>query len=414
MQSQNEDYSKTKHGDDVADEMKRQIGFNADDAARLASLNPLVAPHIAGIVRRFYDHILQQPGMRRILTRDDVNLTGLHALFADWLSDLFRGDYGPAYFEKRSRIGRRHVVVGLPQHYMVTAVEIMRREIERVVLGADPPDCNAKLQSLYRLLTLELGIMLESYKRRYAALVQENERALVEARLTRAERLAEIGQLAASLAHEIKNPLAGISGAIQIIRDDLGPHHVHREIIGEILGQINRLDAVVKDLLVYARPSPARLALCDLNDLVRRVLSAMREESTMKRARITFQPAKDAPPIHADESKMEQLILNLLLNAAQAVHDGGRIQVSTESDGDRIRLVVHDDGCGMTDEVRRRAFEPFFTTKARGTGLGLPMCKTIVDDHGGRITLNGETGTGVRVIVDLPAGNATTSLPLGA
>ncbi len=386
----------------VFEEMKRQIGFDEEDCRQLRALRPVFDAHASSVVDKFYAELLSHPGMRTVLERDDVEVDRLRRTLAEWIMELTSGKYDARYWEKRSRIGRTHVRINLPQHYMLSAMEIIRQELQGLIDAAGFPDREAKSRSLDKMLTLELGMMLESYKERYAAGVMQAERSRVEEKLSRTEHLAEIGQLAASLAHEIKNPLAGISGAIQIIRDGMDPDYKHREIIHEILSQINRLDAVVKDLLVYSRPVPPRLAFCNLDSVARRVMTFMCDESAVKRAKLEFVASGENVRVQADESRIEQLILNLLLNASQASPPGGVVRLRTEADGEWVKLIVEDQGPGMDESVRQRAFEPFFTTKAKGTGLGLPICKNIVESHGGRISLHPADGGGTRAVVEFP------------
>jgi signal transduction histidine kinase len=154
------------------------------------------------------------------------------------------------------------VQVGLPQQYMFAAMQVVWEELERGIRRQGVKDAAAKLASLHKLLTLELAVMLDSYKQSYSEQIRQTEREAVQERLTEARHLAQIGHLAASLAHEIKNPLAGISGAIQVIRDSMKPNEPHRPILDEVLRQVIRLDGTVKDLLVNARPKPPRFRPC--------------------------------------------------------------------------------------------------------------------------------------------------------
>jgi len=232
--------------------------------------------------------------------------------------------------------------------------------------------------------------------------VRATERSAVEEKLTRAEHLAEIGQLAASLAHEIKNPLAGISGAIQVMRDAMEPGNPHHPIVTEILGQIRRLDATVKDLLQYARPMPPRATRFRIGDAVTRVLTVLREEPALHGVSIEHDSAGGDTIVRADDAQIEQLLMNLLINAAHASNPGNTIRLEAERHGRFVRLRVADQGAGMTPAVRDQAFEAFFTTKAKGTGLGLSICRRIVEEHGGRIRLESEPGQGTIVTVDLP------------
>ena len=285
---------------------------------------------------------------------------------------------------------------------MLAGVEFLRQELVRVVRRNNLPQPEAKLASLHKLLALDSGLMLESYKEAYSARVRETERNLVQDKLTRAEHLAEIGSLAASIAHEVKNPLAGISGAIQVIRKGLEPDDPRRPIIAEVLGQIDRLDSAVKDLLLYARPNPPRIRQCDLDAIINRMLKLLGTEPDLQPVRVDYQSDRDLPPLPADEAQIEQVLMNLLLNAAQASREGDTISINVAANDSFLRLVLRDNGRGMDEIVRRRMFEPFFTTKARGTGLGLSICRKIVEAHHGRIDIETELGEGTTVTVDLP------------
>lgn len=384
------------------DEMKDYVGFDARDAANLRALGPAVEPYIPQTVDRFYREIHRQPGARQVLSGGPAQLARLRKQLHQWVKMLFCGRYDEAYWERRYRIGHAHVRAGLPQHYMFTAMEVIRQELERAVLAAALPNPQEKLSSLYKLLSLELATMLESYRESYSEQVRQMERSAVQERLTQTEHLARIGQLAASLAHEIKNPLAGISGAIQVIRDGLPADDPRRPILAEILRQINRLDGTVKDLLVYARPQPPRFQRCELNRVVERVLAVLRREPEAQRVRYELHNDPPVPPLEADENQLEQLLFNLLMNAAHASTDGAAVRLRAAVSGDMVRLDVEDSGTGMDAETCRRAFEPFFTTKARGTGLGLSICDRIVRAHGGSISIQSALRRGTTVTVRLP------------
>jgi signal transduction histidine kinase len=284
---------------------------------------------------------------------------------------------------------------------LLQAVLAVWQELGQLIRSQPVSGKSAKLASLHKLLTIETGLMLESYRESQIAQVRQVERDAMQARLREAEQLAQIGQLAASLAHEIKNPLAGISGAIQVIRASLKESDPHWPVLGEVLRQISRLDRSVKDLLVYARPKPPQYQRCDLRRAMERVLTLLRKEPEFERVRFEHRIPAGVPPIAADEHQLEQLLMNLLLNAAQASPSGGVVRLLTAAQDGRVRVVVEDRGCGMTLEVARRAMEPFFTTKARGTGLGLPICQKIVEAHGGTLSIHSVPGEGTEVTVEL-------------
>jgi len=386
----------------ILDEMKRFLGFGAADAANLAGLADVVAPHLPRVVERFYEAINSSPQTRRVISGGSDQLERLKSQLQRWLETLFGGVYDEAYAAQRETIGRIHVRVGLPQHFMFAAMEVVREELEAVVRRSGVPDLEEKVRSICRVLSLETAMMLESYKSAYTQRVRQLEHDAMAERVSRVERLAEIGQLAASLAHEIKNPLAGISGAIQVIRGDLKAADPHRRVLDDVLRQIDRLDRTVKDLLTFARPQAPRFKPCRLKDTIDRVIGLLRQEPALK-GLVVDHPNPIAETLAVDEHQIEQLLMNLLLNAAQAsAAAGARVELRSAVDGEEVVIAIRDQGQGMDEETRRRAFEPFFTTKARGTGLGLSICQRIVSAHGGAMRLESEPGRGTLVEVRLP------------
>jgi signal transduction histidine kinase len=386
--------------DSLFEEMRRRIGFRSSDAENIRSLAQYTLPAREQLADTFYEWLFSDPQALRIFTGGAEQRARQRRVFVKWYEELFGGVYDEAYFRSRLSIGHTHVRVRLPQHYMFMAMEFVWQETKTILLSAAVPEdeLHRKLASFHKLLALELAMMLESYKESYTSKIREEERTVAEEKLTRSEHLATIGQLAASLAHEIKNPLAGISGAIQVIRDGMHADDPHRAIIHEILGQIDRLDAAVKDLLVYSRPRPPKLSPCDLSNVMVLMVKLMRDAHLFKHIPIDFQQPEALPQIAADTGHLEQLIMNLLMNAAQACRDGQQIRVELAAEGDRVRMSIIDSGSGM-DEI---AFEPFFTTKAKGTGLGLPICKKIVDAHNAVISLESRPERGTRVTVEFP------------
>jgi hypothetical protein len=378
------------------------IAFGEQDARNLRDLAPLVQPAASRIVETFYKHISTHPTTRIVLADRDAGGVRLREALTSWIRHLFCGTYDGNYFEKCAGVGRTHVSVGLGQHLMLAGLEIIRQELVQVIRRSVPPNLEEKLASLHKLLALDAAVTLEAYKESYSAQVRQTERDLVQDRLTQAEHLAQIGALAASIAHEVKNPLAGISGAIQVIRKDLAPNDPRRPIIAEVLGQIDRLDSAVKDLLLYARPNPPSIRPCDLNSIIDRVLKLLSAEPDMHDIKVEFRPEPHLPPIHADEAQFEQVLINLVLNAAQASREGDTVHITTASSDSTVRLTIRDHGHGMDELVRRRMFEPFFTTKAKGTGLGLSICRKIVEAHHGRTTIESRLGEGTTVLVDMP------------
>jgi len=386
----------------VFEDMKTFIGFGQEDAENLRALAPVIRPAVAEIVEHLYQEISRHAATREALAGSEARAARLRQSLTLWINSLFSGSYSQEYLKERAAVGQTYGRVELDQRFMLAGVEFLRQELVGVVRRSNLAQPEAKLASLHKLLTLDSGLMLESYKEAYSARVRETERSLVQDKLTRAEHLAEIGSLAASIAHEVKNPLAGISGAIQVIRKGLEPDDPRRPIIAEVLGQIDRLDSAVKDLLLYARPNPPRIRQCDLDAIINRMLKLLGTEPDLQPVRVDYQSDRDLPPLPADEAQIEQVLMNLLLNAAQASREGDTISINVAANDSFLRLVLRDNGQGMDDIVRQRMFEPFFTTKARGTGLGLSICRKIVEAHHGRIDVETELGEGTTVTVDLP------------
>lgn len=384
------------------EKLKKCLHIEAADEDRMRSLGTFVNPFLDGVVDAFFRELVRHEGVVPGSSGGTAKLSSQQRALTSWLRSMFRGSFDDAYLESRLAIGSSQALAAIPRHFKVTGFHEVWVEVERHVRDSDLPNAAEVLRSFHKYLTLDLALMLESHQEQDEQRVRKKERRAVEEKLTRAEHLAEIGRLAASLAHEIKNPLAGISGAIQIMRDTMPQEDPHRGVVSEILWQIKRLDATVKDLLHYARPLPPRIAAFFLDETVSHVLDYMREEPALRNVPITFESSEKNFEVCADQAQIEQLLNNLLLNAAHACEDGGSIRIFVDADEKKVELRVKDDGIGMSDQVRRKAFEPLFTTKAKGTGLGLPICRRIAQEHGGSILLESALGIGTTVTVRWP------------
>jgi len=226
----------------------------------------------------------------------------------------------------------------------------------------------------------------------------------LDRQLADAEHLATLGELSAGLAHEIKNPLAGIKGAIDVIRDSVPPTDVHREILGDVLHEVDRIDKIVKDLLNYAKPKPPSQGDINLPEIVQRIVTMVRKSQKNENFEIRIQQRGLIPGFTGDETQLEQVLLNLLLNAQSAMPGGGRVAVRLSYDRNQsaIRLEVRDNGPGIPEDILKKIFQPFFTTRTDGTGLGLAICQKNVQSHGGSIEVRSKVGHGTHFIVLLP------------
>lgn len=393
--------------------MKRYIGFTQTDADALAELAEPMAPHIPSIVNKFYEVVLRDPLATAIFTAEPGRSERLHDTLCDWIAGLFVGRYDESHYRRSHAIGRTHVRVKLPQDYMFTGMNVLRRSLLGQIRQLALPEIDVKVAAVEKLLDLELAIMNRAYSDSLLEQMQQFEQDRFERQLGESRHLAIVGELAASLAHEVKNPLAGISGAIQVIRASLDDQHPHREIIDEAMLQIDRLDAAVEDLLVYARPKAPNRSHLDLAGLMRRVMIILREVPAFRGIDVQFEPPADGIEVAADEAQIQQVLMNILINAAHACDAVGRITCRIRAMPADALIEIEDNGVGIPPENLERVWEPFFTTRARGTGLGLAICKRIVEAHGGNIRLDSEPGVGTRVMINLPAESKGDSAATG-
>ena len=252
----------------------------------------------------------------------------------------------------------------------------------------------------------EVGRLGQSFNAMIASL-EEAKKQLQEyheAQIERADRLASLGELASGIAHEIKNPLAGISAAIQVLSCSFPASDPRREVINEILKQVERLNKTVRDFLSFARPVEPQRLRHDLNEVVKKALFLIRKQAENQKVEIKEEYSSQLPAVLIDAEQIQQVLLNILLNAVQAVPQGGQITVVTSgSEKSRfINVKVRDTGKGIPPENLKKIFEPFFTTKHQGTGLGLSICRRIVEKHGGKILVESEVGKGTTFTVTLP------------
>lgn len=228
--------------------------------------------------------------------------------------------------------------------------------------------------------------------------------AALERELARSERLSALGQMAAGLAHEIKNPLGSIQGAAEILGDAAPAGSKERDLFDVLHKESRRLSAVVDDFLGFARPRPPQFAPLDIAAAIERASAQIALDTSARHIDIVREIAADLPRVSADAEQIHQVLLNLLLNAVSASRDGDRVVIAARrGESERaVMLSVRDHGVGIAPDVLPRVFDPFFTTKENGTGLGLSISHTIVRDHQGSIDIESVVGEGTTVTVALP------------
>jgi len=220
--------------------------------------------------------------------------------------------------------------------------------------------------------------------------------------MSRAEHLATLGELATGLAHEIRNPLAGIAGVIEIIGRDLPPSSPARSVVKEVPQEIARINHIVTDLLQTARPHPPRVRKSDLNTTVEHAVMLGRQQALAKSVQIQLHKDPALPEVEHDSDQIHQVLLNLLLNALQAIDTNGKVAVNLRAQGSNAVVEVTDNGRGIAPDHLPNIFRPFYTTKGDGTGLGLSLARRIVEDHHGRIDVTSSVGHGTTFAVILP------------
>lgn len=251
-------------------------------------------------------------------------------------------------------------------------------------------------------LHLSVGEMAPGGERKFTGIVHDlTERVQMETQLREQAALAKLGEMAAVVAHEIKNPLAGIRGAVQVIGGRMPAGSREAGVMAEIVARVDGLNGLMKDLLLFARtpqPNPTRV---DMTGLLSTTIDLLAQDPVLKAVEVSV--SGSAPPIMADPELLKIVFVNLIVNAAHAVGERGTVQVSIAPGERTCRVDVQDSGPGIPPEVRGKIFSPFFTTKSRGSGLGLPTAKRIVEAHAGRIGIACPPGGGTTVTVELPA-----------
>jgi len=309
--------------------------------------------------------------------------------------------------------GERHIVITVATAgaivicaavIMVFAVSVRRPMVElqdkiaRVSLG----DLEASVSFAGR--NDEIGDLGRDFNDMVAQLKANREEIhhLHQTQMSRAEHFATLGELATGLAHEIRNPLAGIAGVIEIVGRDLPPGSAARSVIKDAKEEAMQINRILTELLETARPKPPQFQVKDIAGTAEHAVMFARQQAITKRIMIELNHDEKIPPVDHDPNQINQVLLNLLLNAIQAMEKPGAIHVSLRQDHESALITVADEGKGISPENLDNIFRPFFTTKGHGTGLGLSLARRIVEAHGGSIRVRSQVGKGTQFEVRLP------------
>jgi two-component system sensor kinase FixL len=248
---------------------------------------------------------------------------------------------------------------------------------------------------------LSVGEMTLGGQRKFTGILHDlTSRVAMEERLREQAALVRLGEMAAVIAHEVKNPLAAVRGAIQVIGKRLAAGSREAAVVTDIIARIDTLNQLVRDLLLFARPPQPHPISVDVKDVLSATIELLLADDAHFGVRVVM--AGDAPPISADVELLKIVFLNLLINSAQAMKGQGDIRIDVSTERGMCRVVITDTGPGIPPEIRTRLFTPFVTTKARGTGLGLSTVKRLIEAHQGEIRVESPAGGGASLTVLLP------------
>jgi two-component system sensor histidine kinase HydH len=224
----------------------------------------------------------------------------------------------------------------------------------------------------------------------------------LEKELRRSERLAALGKMAAGVAHELRNPLSSIKGLAMVLKSNFSPAGKEAETADILVKEVERLNRGIGELLDYAKPGQLRRERASVIEIIKKTVSLVQVDAESFGISLRLKMGDDLPELMLDKDKMNQVFLNLFLNAIQAMENGGKLLVAAEHDARHIIITVRDSGVGILPENLGRVFDPYFTTKNDGTGLGLAMTAKIVEEHGGWMELSSVAGSYTEVRVILP------------
>lgn len=376
----------------LLESLKAYVGVSDASSATVRAAHGLALPHLVAIIDDFYAAIEAHLAARGAITGGQEPVDRLKGSLRRWLEELFLGPHDEAYLEKRARIGRVHVTIDLPPASMFTAMDRIRIQTAAVLwssLGADPARLERTRLALRQIMDIELAIMLETYRE---DLMAKNRRA---------ERLATIGQFAAGVGHELRSPLGVVESSVFLLNQHLAQGPPDAKVdrhLEKIATEVERSNETTNDLLELARNRPPQPRPTPLRKLLE---SAVGLANLPVSVAVSFwAPAGGVAALDGDQVT-RRLLTNLLLNASQAMDDRGTILLEGEQKGSETRVRVRDSGPGAAPEVRHRIFDALFTTRAKGSGVGLALCRRTAEGHGGTIVLE-PTETGASFLLTLP------------
>jgi signal transduction histidine kinase len=399
--------------------------YGDDDRRVLAELHTVLEKNADSLVAAFYRHLLSYSATRQLLRDPEVKerLLGMQRYY---LLSLAGPEIDDAYFAERRRIGQTHERIGLEPSWYLGAYALYLSLLTPLVVerfGSDVARAERALMALQKLLLFDASLAMDDYIERRERdlealnaelaksgrqLARDLETRGAELRHTTeraraAEHLASIGTLVAGLAHEIGTPMGVIQGHAKLLESKISDEQAQWRL-RTIQEQIARISKIIQSLLNMARPSRSTRGPIELAPLLEETLAFVREKLA-RRGIVPHASYADVASVRADRERLQQVFLNLFLNAADAMPEGGELHVTLVPHGDgNVAVDVADTGSGISEADVTKIFDPFFTTKeaGEGNGLGLSVAQGIVTEQGGTITVESHPGRGTRFRVVLP------------
>ena len=371
-------------------ELKRYVRFGETDERSLRALHAVAAPSFERVADVFYERILSHEEARKALVGGESAVGHLKVTLVAWMDTLLAGPWDEAYWERRYAIGRVHVRIGLPQHYMFGAMNVVRAELGRIAWSGfheDPAELERVRDALGKIVDLELAVMLHTY--RDDLLAQQ----------ARVERLSTFGQLVGSIGHDLRNPLGVIETSLYILRGRVGSDERAAKHVDRIQEQLGVANGIITNLLDMIRNRPLVTERVILGAVVAGAAATVKRPPGVT---VNLDGLDELAPVEGDPVQLRQVFVNLLENAVFAASPQGAVAVRGRLEGVAVTVDVEDTGPGVDAATRRRLFEPLITTKERGIGLGLALVKRIAERHGGSVSYTDRVEGGARFTVRLP------------
>jgi signal transduction histidine kinase len=375
----------------VFEELRRYVRFGEADERALRALHGAAAPSFDAVAEVFYDRILSHEEARKALVGGESQVGHLKVTLVAWLDTLLAGPWDEAYWQRRQAIGRVHVRIGLPQHYMFGAMNVVRAELARIAWATferEPETHDLVRTALGKILDLELAVMLHTY--RDDLLAQQ----------ARTERLSTFGQLVGSIGHDLRNPLGVIETSLYILRGRVGQDERTVKHLDRIAEQLGIANGIISNLLDMIRNRPLQKERVVLGEVVAGAAAAVKRPAGVS---VAVEGLEVLPPVEGDPVQLRQVFVNLLENAVYAASPEGAVAVRARAESSGVAVDVEDSGPGVDAATQRRLFEPLISTKEKGIGLGLALVKRIAERHGGSVGYSDRPGGGARFTVRLPS-----------